>query len=191
MIASSMPIPFIWNAGLRHIGEQRGLSGCQCSHWLTTTVLVKQTLVNCGHFGGETFSPTWELWHRLSTRVPISGTLLVIVLVPSRFSRIQLSVTPWMGLCQASLSMNSLGKNTEVGCHALPPVDLPHPGIDRVSLMFPALASGFFITKATWEALLMIRDIYWEPPREFPGGPVVRTACSHCWRHIFNPWLGN
>ena len=75
-------------------------------------------------------------------------------------SRIRLSVTPWTGLCQAPLSMNSLGKNTEVGCHALPPVDLPNPGIDRVSRMFPALASGFFITKATWEALLVIRDIY-------------------------------
>ena len=111
--------PFTWNAGLRHIGEQQGLSGCQCSHWLTTTVLVKRTLVNCGHFGGETFSPTWELWHRPSTRVPISGTWLVIVLVPSRFSRIQLFVTLWTVVCQTPLSTDSPGKNTEVGCRAL------------------------------------------------------------------------
>ena len=25
----------------------------------------------------------------------------------------------------------------------------------------------------------------------FPGGPVVRTLCFHCWRSRFNPWLGD
>ena len=35
-----------------------------------------------------------------------------------------------------------------------PPLgDLPDPGIEPESLMFPALAGGFFITSATWEAL--------------------------------------
>ena len=34
-----------------------------------------------------------------------------------------------------------------------PPGDLPDPGIESVSLMFPALLAGrFFITSATWEA---------------------------------------
>ena len=23
---------------------------------------------------------------------------------------------------------------------------------------------------------------------DFPGGPVVKTPCSQCWRHGFNPW---
>ena len=32
------------------------------------------------------------------------------------------------------------------------PRDLPDPGIESVSLASPALASGFFITSATWEA---------------------------------------
>ena len=32
------------------------------------------------------------------------------------------------------------------------PEDLPNPGIELVSLMSPALAGGFFITRATWEA---------------------------------------
>ena len=27
--------------------------------------------------------------------------------------------------------------------------------------------------------------------REFPGFPVVRTQCFHCWGLWFNPWLGN
>ena len=32
------------------------------------------------------------------------------------------------------------------------PGDLPDPGIKPMSLMFPALAAGFFTTSATWEA---------------------------------------
>ena len=34
----------------------------------------------------------------------------------------------------------------------LPPGYLPDPGIEPVSLMSPALAGGFFTTRATWEA---------------------------------------
>ena len=33
-----------------------------------------------------------------------------------------------------------------------PPEDLPNPGIKPTSLMYPALAGGFFTTSATWEA---------------------------------------
>ena len=33
-----------------------------------------------------------------------------------------------------------------------PPEDLPDPGIEPMSLLPPALAGGFFITNATWEA---------------------------------------
>ena len=31
--------------------------------------------------------------------------------------------------------------------------DLPDPGTEPTSLVFPALAGGFFATSATWEAL--------------------------------------
>jgi len=37
-----------------------------------------------------------------------------------------------------------------------PPGDLPNPGIEPASLMFPALAGRFFTTTATWEALLSL-----------------------------------
>ena len=37
----------------------------------------------------------------------------------SLFSGIQLFETPWTVACQALLFMDSPGKNTEVGCHAL------------------------------------------------------------------------
>ena len=37
-----------------------------------------------------------------------------------------------------------------------PPGDLPDPGMKPRSLMSPALASGFFTTRATWEALISV-----------------------------------
>ena len=47
----------------------------------------------------------------------------------------------------------SPGKNTGVGGHALPPGDLPDPGIGPASLMSPALAGGLFTSSVAWEAL--------------------------------------
>ena len=41
---------------------------------------------------------------------------------------------------------NTAGKNTGVGCHALPG-DLPDPGIKPVSPMSPALVGRFFTTE--------------------------------------------
>ena len=46
---------------------------------------------------------------------------------------------------------DSPGKNTGVGCHALLQGNLPNPGIEPMFLTFPALAGGFFTTRATWE----------------------------------------
>ena len=48
---------------------------------------------------------------------------------------------------------NSLGKNTGVGCHFPPPGDLPHPGVEPVSLVSPALGGrlGSFTTNTSWE----------------------------------------
>ena len=34
-----------------------------------------------------------------------------------------------------------------------PPGDFPHPGIEPMSLINPALAGRFFATRATWESL--------------------------------------
>ena len=44
-------------------------------------------------------------------------------------------------------STDSPGKNTVMGCHALPPGDLCDPGIEPASLTPPELADGFFTTK--------------------------------------------
>ena len=40
------------------------------------------------------------------------------------------------------------------------PGDLPNPGIRPMSLTSPALAGGFFTTRATWEAPLHVYTIY-------------------------------
>ena len=41
-----------------------------------------------------------------------------------------------------------------MGCRFLPR-NLPDPGIESVSRMFPALAGDFFTTSTTWEAHLI------------------------------------
>ena len=48
---------------------------------------------------------------------------------------------------------NFPGKNTGVGCPFLLQGIFPTQGPNLESLMFPALAGGFFTTGATWEGL--------------------------------------
>ena len=76
----------------------------------------------------------------------------------------------WAKLLQSCLTLRSYGlqppkflgpwespgKKTGVGCRAVSPGDLPHLGIKPMSLRSPALAGGFFITSATWEAHLLL-----------------------------------
>ena len=71
----------------------------------------------------------------------------------SRFSCVQLFLTPWTVAHQAPLSVGFSRQEywSELPCP--PPGDLPHPGIKPASLMSPALADWFFTTSATWEAL--------------------------------------
>ena len=72
-------------------------------------------------------------------------------------SHVWLFETPWTVAHQAPLSLDSPGKNTEVGCHALLQGIFSDPEIEPAS---PALAGGFFTHQATWEALCILSDIY-------------------------------
>ena len=45
------------------------------------------------------------------------------------------------------------------GLPCAPRGDLPNPGIERIFLMSPALAGGFFTTGVTWEAPGNTEDI--------------------------------
>ena len=50
--------------------------------------------------------------------------------------------------------MGFSGQEYWSGLPCPPPGDLPDPEIEPVSLTFPAVAGGFFVTSATWEARL-------------------------------------
>ena len=75
----------------------------------------------------------------------------------SRFSHVQLFVTPWTVASQAPLSMQFSRQEYWSGLPCPPPEDLPNPGIEPVSLTSPALAGGFFSTSATWGAQMYSR----------------------------------
>ena len=71
---------------------------------------------------------------------------LLLLLLLSRFSRVQLFVTLWTVARQAPLSMGSSRQEYWSGLPCPPPGDLPNPGIKPTSLESPALAGGFFTT---------------------------------------------
>ena len=58
-------------------------------------------------------------------------------------------VTPWTIAHQAPLSMGFSRQEYWSGFPRLSPGDLPHPGIEHMSLSSPALAGGIFTTSAT------------------------------------------
>ena len=68
--------------------------------------------------------------------------------------------TLWTVVCQAPLSMGFSRQEYWSGLPCPPPGDLPNLGIKLESLMSPALARGFFITSAAWEAVSTIWKNY-------------------------------
>ena len=76
-----------------------------------------------------------------------SPTACVCVL--SRFSPVPLFLTLWTVAREAPLSMGFSRQEYWSGLPCTPPGDLSDPGIKPASLMFPALAGGFFTTSAT------------------------------------------
>ena len=69
-------------------------------------------------------------------------------LVLSQLSRVQLFVTPGTAARQAPLSVEFSRREYWSGLPCPPPEDLPHPGIELVSLRSPALVGDFFTTSA-------------------------------------------
>ena len=74
-------------------------------------------------------------------------------------SRVQLFETPWTVAHQAPLSMGFFRQEYWSGLLCPPPGDLPDPGIETLSLMSPALASGFFTTSTIWEAPSAVNNL--------------------------------
>ena len=53
---------------------------------------------------------------------------------------------------QAPLSLGFSRQESWTGLPCPPPGDIPHPGIEPMSPVSPALAGKFFTTSSTWEA---------------------------------------
>ena len=76
---------------------------------------------------------------RPNIQCPQVGDSHLKACVLSRFSPVQLFVTPWIGAQQAPLSMGFSRQEYWSGLPCPPPGDLPKPGIEPMSLMSPAL----------------------------------------------------
>ena len=85
--------------------------------------------------------------------------LSMCVCVLSRFSCVWLFVILWTVAHQAPLSMSFSRQEYWSGLPCPPPGDLPHPGMEPMSLTSFALAGGFFTTSATWETSLLVRKV--------------------------------
>ena len=72
----------------------------------------------------------------------------ILCCVLSRFSHVQLCATPWTVACQAPLSVGFSRHEYWSGLPCPPPRDLPDPGIEPTSLMYPALKARFFNSRA-------------------------------------------
>ena len=70
----------------------------------------------------------------------------------SHFSYVRLFATPGTVAHQAPLFWGFARQEYWSGLPCPPPRDLSQPEIEPASFMSPALAGGFFITSATWEA---------------------------------------
>ena len=68
-----------------------------------------------------------------------------------------------------------------IGLPCPPPRNLPNPGIEPMSLSFPALAGRFFTTRATWEAL------YTEYPMRNAGW--ITSWNQDCWERYLQPQI--
>ena len=78
----------------------------------------------------------------------------------SRFSHVQLFVTPWAVALQPPLSMGFSRQEYWTGLSYSPPGDLPDPEIEPMSLKSPALAGSIFTTSATWETQFKDTRVY-------------------------------
>ena len=65
-------------------------------------------------------------------------------------SHVRIFATLWMVAGQAPLSVGFFRQEHWSGLPFPPPGDLPHPGMEPMSLMSPASAGRFFTTSSMW-----------------------------------------
>ena len=77
---------------------------------------------------------------------PLNNIIIVVCVCAQSLSHVQLFGPPWTPTHQTPLSMEFSRQEYWNGLPFPTPGDLPDPGMKPLSLMSPALASGFFIT---------------------------------------------
>ena len=77
----------------------------------------------------------------------------------SSFSRVQLFATLWTVALQAPLSVGLSRQKYWSGLPFPPPGDLPDPGIEPTSLIFPALAGRFSTAREAPILILQIKKV--------------------------------
>ena len=102
--------------------------------------------------GMELYSCQIKAWKLAKYNVVFMGSrvefpVLQILAACSIAKVCSLFVTPWTVAHQALLSMGFSRQEYWSGLPFSSPGDLADPGIEPVSLSFPALAGGFFITE--------------------------------------------
>ena len=75
------------------------------------------------------------------------------------------SANPWTETCQAPLSVEFSSQEYWSGLPCPPPMDLPDPETEAVSLVSPALAGKFFTTTKAFPMLCKLQGLYnLDPP---------------------------
>ena len=83
------------------------------------------------------------------------GRVYLCVCVCSQLlSRVRLFGSPWIVAQQAPLFKEFSRQEYWNSLPFTTPRDRPDPGVEPLSLVSPALAGGFFTTRATWEVLM-------------------------------------
>ena len=132
-------------------GDDRGWIGWMASPTQWTWVWVNS--MSC--WWTERLGVLQSMGHKesyMTERLNWTEKHYVHVCMPSHFSHVQPCATIGTVPHQAPLSMGFSGEDHRIGFPCPPLGDLPHPGIETVSLISPELTGGFFTTSATWEA---------------------------------------
>ena len=85
--------------------------------------------------------------------------MISLMCMRSCFRHVQIFGTLWTVAHQAPLSMGFSRAEDWSGLPCSPPGDLTNGGTEPASLMYSALAGGFFITSATWEAQFHLYEV--------------------------------
>ena len=90
----------------------------------------------------------WRIYiHAKSSCQEVRSSCMRMCSVCQLFSCIWLFATPWTIDHQTPLSMGFSRQEYWSGLPVPPPGDLPNPGIEPMSPVFPALADGLFVTE--------------------------------------------